>query len=126
MRVVCAVILHQGRILACQRAAGKREGGRWEFPGGKVEAGEEDGEALVREIDEELAMSVNVEDFVTKVVHGEIELWAYRCRWDGDAQEVREHQEVRWIESEEGAALDWAPADVTVWEEVRRTCFPRA
>ncbi|MBR9761591.1 (deoxy)nucleoside triphosphate pyrophosphohydrolase [bacterium] len=125
MRVVCAVILYQGRVLACQRAVGKPEGGKWEFPGGKVEEGESDQVALAREIEEELAMSVSLGSVVKSVSHGEIELWAYRSCWDGVEMELREHRDAKWIIPAEGDMLDWAPADVAIWKEVRRTCFPR-
>ena len=106
------MIFHQGRILACQRAVEKSEGGRWEFPGGKVEAGESDHVALAREIEEELAMSVSPGVMVKMVAHGKIELWAYECCWDGIGMEVREHQEIRWVQPDKGDTLDWAPADV--------------
>ena len=91
-----------------------------------MEEGESDQLALAREIDEELAMSISVGLLVKQVVHVEIELWAYRSCWDGKEMEVREHQEVRWIGPVEGDRLDWAPADVVIWEEVRMTCFPKA
>lgn len=57
-RVVAAVIERDGRYLVCQRPAHKRHGGLWEFPGGKCEPGESDQDAVVRELAEELAVTV--------------------------------------------------------------------
>ena len=91
-----------------------------------MEEGESDQVALAREIEEELAMSVSPGSMVKSLVHGEIELVAYRSCWDGVEMELREHQDAKWIIPSEGDMLDWAPADVEIWKKVRRTCFPTA
>ena len=61
LRVVCAVIANRvGEYLLCQRPEGKSQAGLWEFPGGKIDAGESAQQALVRELQEELGCSVSV------------------------------------------------------------------
>ena len=79
MRVVCALILEEGRVLACRRSFNKDEAGKWEFPGGKVESGERDEEALAREILEELEMQVLVGRRLCSAERGGLELIGYVC-----------------------------------------------
>lgn len=64
LRVVAACIAERGKVLVQQRPAHKARGGLWEFPGGKVDAGETDAAALTREIDEELGIAIAVHDLI--------------------------------------------------------------
>ncbi len=76
--VVCGVILDgEGRCLACRRPEGKHLGGLWEFPGGKVDAGEMPDAALVRELEEELGIRVEVGERLRDV------RWDYARSWSG-------------------------------------------
>jgi 8-oxo-dGTP diphosphatase len=115
--VVAAVVRDGGRVLACRRAAGKDAAGRWEFPGGKVEAGEDPAAALVREIREELGVGIHVgallDRSVTPRADGRaIDLACYDCTLAGPAPgSSTDHDELRWLPPERLAELDWADAD---------------
>lgn len=118
-RVVCAVILEEDRVFVCRRPIDKSEGGRWEFPGGKVEEGESDGEALEREILEELGIEIRVGEFLGESLGPRISLVAYLCERLENAWELREHLEARWVREVDGDQLDWAALDVPLWVKVR-------
>ena len=114
--VVAAIIRDaEGRVLLAQRPAHKHQGGRWEFPGGKVEAGEALDHALARELDEELGVSASIfEPFMT-VDHRYPELHVrlhFRevKKWQGSAH-GREGQPVNWFTYEQMAALEFPAAN---------------
>jgi len=115
VRVVAAVIVRGGEVLAARRGPQQRQPLLWEFPGGKVEPGETDAEALQRELGEELAVEVSVGSRVGEVIHryswGTICLVAYRCALVRGTPMALEHAEVRWVDSAGLASLEWAPAD---------------
>lgn len=122
IRVVAGLIEDdQGRLLACRRPEGKHLAGKWEFPGGKIEAGESPARALVRELQEELAVTVDVGKALTPVVHdygrGPIELIPLRCRIASGCLHAREHSELRWCTAEELTRLDLAAADLPILAE---------
>lgn len=123
MDVVCGIIGDgEGRVLACRRPEGGHLAGLWEFPGGKLEAGESATVALARELREELAVEVDVGDPLTPVVWQDgqrtIRLIPYHCRIVGGVLSLLEHAESRWCGAEEAGSLAWAPADVPVLGEV--------
>jgi 8-oxo-dGTP diphosphatase len=113
--IVGAAIIHAGRVLACARAAPPELAGRWEFPGGKVEPGEDDATALVRECAEELGVRVQVGGRVGADVplgHGRSVLRVYAARLlDGDRPRLIEHRELRWLAADELYDVAWLPAD---------------
>ncbi|MFV0373774.1 (deoxy)nucleoside triphosphate pyrophosphohydrolase [Microbacterium sp.] len=113
--VVGAVIERDGRVLCARRGDGTFAG-LWEFPGGKVEAGETPQQALVREIGEELGCRVSVGASLTTSVnaapHVEIELTTYRCALIDGERRALEHAEVRWVPVARLRDLSWAPADL--------------
>lgn len=110
-----------GRLLACRRPEGKHLGGLWEFPGGKIEPGESPATALVRELEEELAIRVEPGMALGPVVwdygRGPIRLHAFVCRIVGGTPHPHEHSEIRWCAAEELPALDWADADLPLLAE---------
>lgn len=120
--VVCAVIWREGRVLVCQRAAGKHLAGWWEFPGGKVDEGEGKKEALVREIREELGCGVSVGKGLEAVEHEyaevAIRLWPFFCELGEGEPEALEHAGLRWVEPGELGGVELAPADVRVGEMI--------
>lgn len=124
IRVVAGVVVRDGRILAAQRGPHGREPLLWEFPGGKVEGGESDADALVRELREELGIDVAVEGLVGESVHAyahaRIHLVAYRCRLVSGEPEAREHAALRWLLPSELGSVRWAPADVPLLGAVAR------
>jgi 8-oxo-dGTP diphosphatase len=122
--VVAGLILDPaGRLLACKRPEGKHLGGKWEFPGGKVEEGEDPVAALVRELEEELGIFVEAGKALTPVVwdygRGPIRLHPFVCTVASGEPHPHEHEEIRWCRAEELGALDWAAADVPILEEWR-------
>lgn len=116
MRVVAALLIREGRVLLAQRAAHKQQGLSWELPGGKVEAGESDADALVRELREELGVEVSVlgphAEVTHRYDHGEIHLIALRCALEaGQEPRALEHAALAWALPEEVAAFALASAD---------------
>ena len=117
-RVVCAVIEHDGKVLCMKRTRNRYTyiSEHWEFPGGKVEQGESDHEALLREIQEEMRWDIFVgkkiaefdfeyPDFTTHLV-------AHDCRCDDtEGFKLLDHLDYRWLSREELGTLDWTAAD---------------
>jgi 8-oxo-dGTP diphosphatase len=110
--VVAAVIERGGRILVSQRGPGAGQPGRWEFPGGKREAGESDEAALARELLEELGIEVGIGARVWTAQAGPLELRFFRCAWIG-GQRPRPlgSEQFRWVSRPDLRALAFPPAD---------------
>lgn len=116
--VCCAIIEHKGRVLAAQRAKCTSNPGKWEFPGGKKEPAETYQECIIREIKEELSITVSVIMGLEPVVHNytdkTIRLHPFICGFNGDDLELKEHQQARWFLPSEMGPLDWSAADMKV------------
>ncbi len=118
--VVCALILSKDRVLLARRPEGRRLGGLWEFPGGKIEAGETAEAALHRELREELGCVVEIRERLPDTRHeydwGAILLIAFVCVLRPDSPEPRalEHSALEWAAWEEIKDDELAPADVPV------------
>jgi len=112
--IVGAVVERQGKFLMVERL--KRSRGYFEFPGGKVEEGETDQSALVRELREELQVEGNVisQDPVAVGQDGPVQLKCYRAEISGDPQVPRDTLSVRWVGLDELASLAVPPADQAV------------
>ena len=126
MPVVCAVLVDdRGRVLVAQRPAHKHLGLKWEFAGGKVEAGESAEAALVREIKEELGCVITItrplprftHDYGTVVI--EMIPFVVALAPGSPPPHPHEHSAVRWVTPDELRALDLAPAD---WPVVASYC----
>ena len=118
--VVAALIWDENRFLACQRPAHKARGLLWEFVGGKVELGETKEQALLRECQEELAVTVAVQDVFMEVDHVYPDLTVHLTLFntsitEGIPQKI-EHNDLRWITVEEIDQYPFCPAD----EEILR------
>jgi 8-oxo-dGTP diphosphatase len=116
--IVGAAIIRDGRVLACERSDPPEMAGRWEFPGGKVEPGESDAEALVRECAEELGVRIEVGARVgpdVAIAHGRALLRVYVARLVTDAvPRPLEHSRLRWLAADELDAVGWLPADAPI------------
>ena len=125
VRVVAALLERDGRLFAARRAAGRREAGLWELPGGKVEPGEDDRTALARELREELNIEVSVEELVTEsshtYPHSTINLVGYRCRLVRGEPVLRDHDASVWLEAGAVSTVAWAPADLPLLEAWSRS-----
>ena len=117
VNVVAAVIRDGDRIFATQRGYGEQKDG-WEFPGGKIEAGETPQQALKREIREELDTGITVEDCLTTIeydypaFHLSMQcFWAAIC--EGEPV-LKEHEAAKWLRAKELDSVAWLPADLTI------------
>ena len=114
IKVVAAIIRHNGKIFATQRGYGTFKDG-WEFPGGKIEPGETEPQALQRELHEELDMDVVIDRKICTVHHdypdSSITLAAYQCRLADPHFLLKEHESYRWMKLADLSALDFAAAD---------------
>ena len=114
----CALVDPDGRVLIAQRPAGKQMGGLWEFPGGKMESGERPEETLIRELSEELGITVKEECLapLTFASHSYADFHLlmplYICRrWEGMPQPT-EHQAIKWVRPKDLTDYPMPPADV--------------
>ena len=124
IEVVAAIIREGDRVLATQRGYGEFEG-MWEFPGGKIESGEERVAALKREIGEELAVEIVVEELVCTVEYDypnfHLTMHCYFCSIANGVVELLEHKSARWLAHDELDSVEWLPADVSVVNSLRST-----
>ena len=124
IRVVAAVIRDKDRIFATQRGYGNYKGW-WEFPGGKIEAGETPQEALKREIREELDTLVEVGDLIACVEYDYPEFHlSMDCFWctilEGNLH-LNEAEDARWLTKENLMGVKWLPADLEVLEVISKS-----
>jgi 8-oxo-dGTP diphosphatase len=123
LTVVGAAILNdRGQVLAAQRAEPPALAGGWEFPGGKVEPGESDEAAIVRECQEELGVVVQLvdrlgSDLPLRDGRGVLRVWLARLA-DGEPRAL-EHAALRWLDATELDDVAWLPADAPLVEQLR-------
>ncbi len=121
IKVVAAVIRDGDRIFATQRGYGDYKDW-WEFPGGKIEPGETPEAALAREIREELAVEIEVGEYLTSVEYDypefHLSMACYWCRIREGEPKLLEHEAARWLEIKQLGEVQWLPADVLVVGEI--------
>lgn len=119
LHVVGAAIVNADRCLAAQRAPHVSNALRWEFPGGKVELGEDPKKALAREIAEELGVKIEVGAWLGRgeaVAANGRQIWldVYLATLEEGEISLTDHQAIRWISAAEIGELDWAAADLPI------------
>ena len=111
------MIMKEGKVFATPRGYGEFKDG-WEFPGGKVEAGESPEEALRREIREELEVEVNVGDLIDTIEYDypafHLSMKCYACTIAGGSPHLLEHEASRWLSADQLDSVAWLPADITL------------
>jgi 8-oxo-dGTP diphosphatase len=115
--VVGAAIIVAARVLACARSGPPEVAGKWEFPGGKVEPGETEVVALVRECAEELGVRVEIGGRIgrdVRIGHGRAVLRVYAARLAEGEPRALEHSEIRWLAADELDSVSWLPADTPI------------
>ena len=121
--VVAALIWDNSKFMICQRPAHKARGLLWEFVGGKVEAGETKEAALIRECQEELAVTLTVGDVFMEVVHEypdiTVRMTLFNAVIAQGVPQKLEHNDIRWITPAEIPQYDFCPADVEILDKIR-------
>ena len=116
IEVVAAIIEQDGKILLAQRPSHADQPGLWEFAGGKVEAGESQPQALIRELQEELGITAQVERYIAshqREVSGRlIHLHAWWVARFSGLPGAHYHRQLRWCTPQEALTFDLAPADI--------------
>ena len=124
IEVVAAVIRKGGRIFATQRGYGDWKDW-WEFPGGKMEAGETPEEALKREIREELSTEISVDEFLCTVEYDypqfHLTMHCYLCLLLTEALHLNEHEAAKWLTKDDLDSVKWLPADLLVIDALNGT-----
>ena len=116
-QVVAGLIVRDGKLLICQRTKHQAMPLKWEFPGGKIEDGEQPIDALRRELEEELGIEARIEDELVRVRHtyrngGSVELRFFLVREFAGEVENRIFKDVRWVAPAELPAYDFLEADI--------------
>lgn len=122
-RVVAALIRDGDRFMICQRPPHKARGLLWEFVGGKVEKGESDEAALIRECFEELGIEVAVDGLFMEVLHDYpdllVRLVLYNARIAQGEPKLLEHCDIKWISPREIDLYDFCPADEEILKKIK-------
>jgi len=128
VNVVAAIIFRDSsngtkQVFATQRGYGDYKGW-WEFPGGKIENGETPEEALVREIQEELATKITVKKLIDTIEYDyptfHLSMRCYACNVESGSLELLEHENAAWLAKENLGSVKWLPADITILDKVSK------
>ena len=121
INVVAAIIIRGGQVFATQRGYGEFKG-LWEFPGGKIEAGEQPEEALKREIREELEADIKVGKLLETVEWDyptfHLTMHCYVCSLESESFRLTEHEASMWLTKETLNTVNWLPADLELLDKI--------
>ena len=121
IEVVAAIILKDGKVFATRRGYGEWKGW-WEFPGGKIEAGETLQAALVREIREELDAEISVGDLLDTVEWDypdfHLTMHCYLCTLLSESMHLNEHEAAAWLTADTIRSVNWLPADIVLLDKI--------
>lgn len=120
IEVVAAAIIKDQQVLAMQRSEAMTLPGFWEFPGGKIEAGESEVDALIREIKEELTVDIEIIEYINEFSYeydfGVVSLKVYTAEMTAGSIQLIEHSDKKWLAADDLLALNWAPVDIPAVE----------
>jgi 8-oxo-dGTP diphosphatase len=120
--VICDSLTRPTKVFATQRGYGEYKDG-WEFPGGKVEAGEAPEQALAREIREELDTEVEVGEYLDTIEYDyptfHLSMRCYWCTVKSGNLVLKEHEAAKWLSKETLDSVEWLPADITIIDKIR-------
>ena len=122
-RVVAALIFQQGKILVCQRTRHQTMPLKWEFPGGKIETGEQPRDALRRELEEELGIDADIGEEVARIEHkykngGAVELRFYVVHQYRGEIDNRIFRDVQWADPKDLPGFDFLEADLELVKDL--------
>lgn len=121
IEVTCGIVIKRNEVLVTQRSERMRLPLKWEFPGGKIEAGETAEACIERELKEELGIEIEIVDkLIPKVFHYEkfsINLIPFVAKLKSGNIILREHKDYRWVEIGSLEDFDWAPADIPILDQ---------
>ncbi len=121
--VTAGLVFRDGRLLITQRKPDSHLGGLWEFPGGKLDPGESFEAALVRELDEELAIDVEVGDLIEEITHEypekSVHLKFFKCRHVAREPHPHDVQALAWITRDELNDYEFPAADARLLDRLR-------
>lgn len=124
IHVVAAVIRKENKIFVTQRGYGEFKD-KWEFPGGKVEAGETSEQALVREIKEELDTQIKVGELIDTVEYDyptfHLFMECYWCEVEKEHLVLKEHEAARWLDKMDLNSVEWLPANLGLVEKIKES-----
>ena len=121
--VICDAFEKKQKIFATAKGYGEFKG-QWEFPGGKVESGETSRQALVREIQEELATKIRVGDLITTIEYDyptfHLSMDCFWCDVTEGNLKLLEAEDARWLTKDKLYSVSWLPADMTLIAEIKK------
>ncbi|MFO7861733.1 MAG: (deoxy)nucleoside triphosphate pyrophosphohydrolase [Thermodesulfobacteriota bacterium] len=127
IEVTCAIIEKNGWILAAQRGPGMTMPFKWEFPGGKINPGETAEDCIIREINEELGVEIQIKTTLQQSTHSypdlHVRLHPFVCRITNGRIAPKEHRAVQWTTHDHLPGLQWAEADVAVVKSYLEYCI---
>ena len=128
IEVVAAIIKFDKQIFATQRGYGEFKDG-WEFPGGKIEAGETPREALVREIKEELESDIEVGDLIDTVEYDfpifQLTMHCFFCTVKDGKLTLNDHEAAKWRTADTLDSVEWLPADLAIIGKIKQALLNR-
>jgi 8-oxo-dGTP diphosphatase len=123
IKVTAAILVKDNKIIIAKRGPDDRLANKWEFPGGKVEINETPEQCLKREMKEEFDIDVSVGEYLGSSIfhydHISIELMAYRTYWEYGEINLKDHDDFKWVSSEQLTEFDFAPADMVFVEKLQ-------
>lgn len=121
IKVVAAIIIQDEKVFATQRGYGEFKDG-WEFPGGKIESGESAQDALIREINEELNVTISVGELFDIVEYDyptfHLSMQCFFSTIKSGELVLREHKNAKWLNKSNLYSVDWLPADISLIEKL--------